>query len=237
MVWNMEYATRESKARKIIAILNDHLGNLNYEWTCIDVGCGSGEITSELSRYFTISIGIETKFEILKKNRQMHTASGLYFIQADGLRIPAVDESINLIICAQVYEHTSDPQKLIHEIRNKLKPNGICFFSGPNKWTLIEEHYWLPFLSWLPKRVADIYMRILKRGNEYNIKPLSYWQLRKLMTGFNVIDYSTEIMKDPDKYSIDKTSIASKIILNVPVSLLRFLTPFFPNFNWVLVKK
>jgi len=237
MAWKMEYATRGSKARKIITILKDHFGILKKEWTCIDVGCGSGEITLALASTFFTTIGIESNFELLRENTQKNMIVGLNFILADGLHIPVADGSIDVIVCAQVYEHVPDPQKLVHEIWKKLKSGGVCFFSGPNKWSLIEDHYWLPFLSWMPKNIANVYMRLFKRGPEYDIRPMSYWKLRKMLQNFKIIDYSTKIIGDPHKYSMDESSRASAIIAHIPISLLRFFSPFLPNFNWILIKQ
>jgi len=237
MVLRKEYATRQSKARKIISILKDYFGDLNEEWTCLDVGCGSGDITIELSRHFKTTIGLETKFGTFRKSSPSQNSIGLFYLQADGLRIPVPDESVEITICAQVYEHVIDPQALIQEIWRILKPHGVCFFSGPNKWAIMEEHYWLPFLSWIPGPITNLYMRAFKRGTIYDIKPMGYWALRTLVKRFKIIDYSTKMIKNPDKYSMSDFSRASEMIRHIPEPILRVLRPFFPNFNWILVKQ
>jgi len=80
-------------------------------------------------------------------------------------------------------------------------------------------------------------MRLFKRGNEYDIKPMSYWGLRKLFTGFHIIDYSTEVIRKPKKYSMDQFYTGFGIISRIPRPLLRLITLFIPNFNFILVKQ
>ncbi len=63
---------------------------------------------------------------------------------------PLEDESCDLVICAQVYEHVPDDRRLAEEVYRVLKPGGVVFFSGPNWLFPIEGHYHLPFLHWLP---------------------------------------------------------------------------------------
>jgi len=236
MAWRKEYSSRKNKASKITMILKDHCEELNPEWICLDIGCGSGEITSFLANNFSMTIGLEPNLKAIKGNKSIKGNVKPFFIQADGMKIPLADNSVDLIICAQVYEHISSPNELLNEIWKKLKLGGMCFFSGPNKWALVEEHYWLPFLSWIPKCVADRYLQLFRRGDNYDIHSMSYWELRRLAENFSIVDYSQKILMDPEKYSLTNSRFA-KIIPFTPLHLLPLVAFFVPNFNWLPIKQ
>ncbi|HAW59564.1 MAG TPA: hypothetical protein DCX03_11250, partial [Bacteroidales bacterium] len=141
-----------------------------------------------------------------------------------------------LVLLPQVYEHTTEQQKVFNEIYRVLKPNGICFFSGPNRYQIIEPHYFLPFLSWLPNRLATSYLRISKKGNRYDIYPRSYGTLLKLTKNFIRYDYTSKLIKSPEIFGVD-SRVITPIVKVIPMWLIKLLEPFYPNYNWILVKQ
>ena len=145
------------KAKKIIAIIRDHHNDNLSNKRCLDLGCSSGEITEALSQVFSYIVGVDIDFEALTTNNHNRMAS---YCMGSGSELPFENSSFDIIICAQVYEHSESPQKLFKEIYRVLSDNGVCFFSGPNKFSLMEEHYWLPLLSWFPQKISNFYMRL-----------------------------------------------------------------------------
>lgn len=51
-----------------------------------------------------------------------------------------------------------------------------------NRWTLIEPHFKLPFLSWLPRAQRDRYLRLAGRGDHYDCDPPSHAELEALLS-------------------------------------------------------
>ncbi len=126
---------------------------------------------------------------------------------------------------------------MIREIYRVLKTDGVCYFAGPNKFELIEPHYRLPFLSWLPRGLADCYMRISGKGSCYPEKPYSFPNIRKLVSNFKVTSYTEKILHDPVRYnSTDILPVASVKRL-VAIIIYRFAPFFFPGFVYILKKK
>jgi hypothetical protein len=125
----------------------------------------------------------------------------------------------------------------VAEIWRVLKPGGKCFFSGPNRFAVLEEHYWLPFLSWLPGPAADCYLRLFDRGSHYDILPLSYGQLRALLSRFSVEDANLRLIRHPERFGLAQRFGALRLARRLPEGLLRRLLWLVPNFNWVLRKQ
>jgi 2-polyprenyl-3-methyl-5-hydroxy-6-metoxy-1,4-benzoquinol methylase len=230
---------RTRKAGKISSILLDfckeNLKNLN----CLDLGCSRGIITTQLAGIFKIVIGIDVDVAGVKlaQDTKIRPASSPYYILGSGYHIPASDTSFDVVVWAQVYEHVNNPAKMVHEIDRVLKPGGFCFFSGPNRLAIMEEHYWLPFLSWLPNSIASLYMKIMHRGNLYDAYPLTYWQLKRIWENFIVHDYTLQILREPRRFSVDERVEKYGLIKFVPDEMIKFLRPFYPNYNWIVVKK
>jgi SAM-dependent methyltransferase len=229
-------APRERKYKKIITILQDFLGSDFSEYTCLDVGCSEGGITNFIADHFGTTIGIDIDKEAVNSAMKNRRSSSTSYSYANGSRLPFSNDVFDVIICAQVYEHTLQKQSLADEIWRTLRPGGVCFFSGPNRLAIMEEHYWLPFLSWFPRTIGNYYMQIFNRGTEYDAYPLFYWQIRKLWQHFIIHDYTTRMITEPEFFAIDDRFGKYSFLKNIPSAILRASTPFYPNYNWILQK-
>jgi len=225
----------ERKAAKIRAILGDALGERLSEAVCVDLGCASGGITQHLARDVRAMVGLEYDAEHLAL-APVTDGGRLLFARADAHRLPLADESADVMICAQVYEHVTDARAMVEEVRRVLAPDGVCFFSGPNRLDPVERHYSLPFLSWLPRPLADAYVRLTRRGERYDERPLSYWGLRRLLHGFSVTDYTIEMLRHPERFKCKEEMAGALWVRRLPRRLLRWLQPLYPNYNWLLRK-
>ena len=59
-----------------------------------------------------------------------------------------------MILTNHIIEHVGEYESQLehlNEIKRLLK-NGIAYLAVLNKWMLIESHYQLTFLSWLPRK-------------------------------------------------------------------------------------
>ncbi len=228
---------RRRKARKILTVLEDCLGSELRSLRCLDLGCGGGVISISLAETFATVVGVDVHEPGLSKATEDSRHVKATFVAADGLALPFAPETFDVVVCAQVYEHVPDPAKLMSEIHRVLKKNAVCFFSGPNRLAPIEEHYSVPFVHWLPKPLADLSLRALGKGNAYNEKPLSYWGLRRLVSNFEVVDYTAKIIRSPAVYACEEEVRLGALFSRIPEGVMRGLTFAFPNYNWVLRKK
>jgi SAM-dependent methyltransferase len=236
-----KYAARTAQADKIEAILRDFLGRDIHQLRTLDLGCSNGIITRQLAPQVGWMLGADVDRAALQQAAGVSLIEPgkidqIAFVLADGTRLPVPDASFDVVICAQVYEHTEDQASLPGEIWRVLRPGGVCFFSGPNRLTLMEEHYWLPLLSWFPKTVSDAYMRLFRKGPVYDIKPMYLWQLRTFWRQFICHDYTLRLIKEPQHFSAKGKLGRLGWISKLPAWVLQFLIMFVPNYNWILEK-
>ncbi len=220
-----DYDSRIKKGKKIESIIKD-FRPLNECFT-LDIGTGSGIITAYLGHNFKRIVGIDIVDE--RKTRQ-----GFEFIKATGTKMPFHNESFDIIISNQIIEHIKNKEEHIEEIYRVLKRDGICYLAAPNKLCLIETHYRLPFLSIIPKSLADFYLKLFKKGDYYDIYNLNFWDLKKLLADkFMIIDYTPYIIKNPKKYKENLPNFFNII----PLSLMKVLSPFSPSWIFIIKKR
>lgn len=223
--------SRNRKAAKIAAVLRRALGERLQDSVCLDVGSSSGLITAELAPLFRHTLGTDFDLPAL---RHAPRVPALTFAQSDAMQMPIASASIDIAICAQVYEHVPDDTRLAAELFRVLKPGGLIFFSGPNWLYPIEPHYFLPFLHWLPPGPAGAYLRLFGKGDSYYERSRTWWGLRKLWGQFTIEDVTLELLRArPEDLTVEPRLAWT---LRAPDWLLRAALPLMPNFNWILRK-
>lgn len=180
---------RVLKARKIEAILGDE--RLSAARDLLDAGTGSGAI----AQYFATQGRYSLKVSAVDVVDVRVLLEGYEFRQGAGTKLPFDDASFDVIVFNHVIEHVGgiDAQlAYLNEIHRVLRENGTVYFAAPNRWSLTEPHYRIPFLSWLPRRWASSLVRRLGRGPDYDCTPLGAGGYRKLfeLAGFVWRDYA-----------------------------------------------
>ena len=85
----------------------------------------------------------------------------------DLLCLPFPDSIFDFALCNHVYEHVGDLALFFREIRRVMSPGGTVYVTAGSKYAIIEPHYRLPFLSWLPAGLADRYVKVTGRSTAY----------------------------------------------------------------------
>lgn len=204
---------------------------------CLDVGCSDGKIALSLSDDFKQIVGSDIDFKALKliENTSYDNVS---FLSGDAMALPFMNGSMDAIVCSQTYEHVPSSKQLFLEMDRVLKNGGLVLFSGPNKAFPIEPHYFLPFLHWLNHKVADRYLKLTGLGNHYYERSETYWKLRKIFKGYEIIDVIKYVFEYYGKHSPKAITRKLNVIASkLPITLLRIIAPFAVNINWILIKR
>ncbi|MCA9403344.1 MAG: class I SAM-dependent methyltransferase [Candidatus Omnitrophica bacterium] len=219
--------TRRKKAAKIISILKNRTDLAACD--LLDVGTGSGHIVALIAQECRSATSVNLEDERIVKD-------GYRFVQVEDVRLPFPDESFDVVVSNQVIEHIPPQQDHLNELHRVLKKGGIAYVATPSKYTLMEPHFKLPFLSWLPKPMADRYVRLF--GHErFDIYPLSLGRLGKMCAGlFRVENMSVEVIKDPERYKLDMMPAVQPLLRRLPRGILALLQPLMPSFIVILHK-
>lgn len=223
-------SSRIKRGQRIIKLLKVYFKKNNLSgMTLLDVGSSTGIIDNEISKSFDKVIGIDIDKKAVNFANNKYMNNGLEFRIGDAMNLDFPDNTFDVVVCAQVYEHVSNPKKMLDEIYRVLKPSGICYFAAINKYWPKEAHYNLLFLSYLPKKIANIYVKLFHKADKYWETPLSWRQLKRITKKFKVVDYTEEILSNPQKFGYKNPKM--------PVAISKTLKYFAPTFFWILVKK
>lgn len=215
------------KANKIISVIKEFKDLLNSN--VLDIGCGTGIISSNLSKYFKKVYGVDVVDNRIIKE-------GYIFKKVKNEKLLFKNKFFDVIISNQVIEHVNNPEKHLSEIYRVMKKDGICYLATPNKYWPIEPHYYLLFLAILPKKLANLYLRIF-RNKDYDAYLFSYGEIyKKLKKYFIVKNLTKQIIINSNKYYLEsKYKIIPRFIIKlIPESLLNYLVP---SFILILKKK
>ena len=223
----LDEASRDKKFRKIASVLADYVDLANCD--VLDVGTSSGFIADRLSRVAKSVISIDITDE--------RRAKGTFqFLRFDGAEFPLGDEAVDVAVSNHVIEHVVDQRGHLNEIHRVLRPGGVCYLATPNRFWLLEPHYRLPFLSWLPRATSERYLQVIK-ATTWNIYPLSYSAISNLADDlFCVENQIPRILQNPAQYQLEEFQGVQRLLKHLPASAIRKLTFVAPAFILVLIK-
>ena len=146
----------------------------------LDFGSGCGASSMVLSRMLpeTEIIGVEllSNYVTLARNRaEYHGVSDRvrFVLSPDANKLPAEIGDFHYVVLSGVYEHLLpvERRRLLPLIWSKLSRGGILFvFETPHRWFPIETHTTiLPFINYLPDRVAHYCCRHFSRRVEHDV--------------------------------------------------------------------
>jgi 2-polyprenyl-3-methyl-5-hydroxy-6-metoxy-1,4-benzoquinol methylase len=233
--------SRIRKAKKIIACIEFVTNEKVRDKKILEIGGGSGLISFKILKEGNQVTTIDLQDEFIKKSiNQDGLELAFNFIIASGTKLPFKPNSFNVVICNQVIEHVQkhQHQTLIDESYTVLKSEGLFYIATPNKLWPIEPHTKLPFLSYLPKKLAENYIKLAKGILTYNISMLKYNELINILSfKFNVINLTPIIIKFPEKFYIyEEIPKLLKIFLKkVPLNVINVFNWFFPS--WIIIAK
>jgi SAM-dependent methyltransferase len=222
---------RRQKAAKILAVLRHFLGRADLSGLrVLDLGTSAGFIASELSRAGGQVLGLDIDAPGLARAK-VDFGDEATFVSGSGDRLPLPDQSIDVIVFNHIYEHVVDPDAVMTEIRRVLRPHGVVFLGLGNRLGIMEPHYGLPFLSYLPPRMADKYMQVTGKGSVYHERFRTRWGLRRLVAGLHAWDYSAAILADPDGFAA--RDMLPGRVRRVPPGVVRLGMALLPTYIWV----
>ncbi|WP_426562336.1 methyltransferase domain-containing protein [Angustibacter sp. McL0619] len=226
---------RRRKAAKILAVLRHVLGRSESEelsgLAVADIGCSQGFIADELAlagAATTYGVDIDVPGLAVAQSR---FGERVRFVCAAGEALPLADESVDVAVFNHIYEHVVDPDAVLADVRRVLKPDGVLYLGLGNRLGVIEPHYKLPFLSYLPQGAADRYVRAFGRADHYYEQYRTRPGLRKMLADWSVLDYTLPVLAEPAAFADDGQ--VPGLVTRLPEQALAAMLPLLPTYLWV----
>ena len=145
----IESFTGSLRAKKVLVI------GSGWGGACVAArNLGAGEV-----------VGLDTDDEANEiANLRMRLAGyGECCRQGSAENIPFGDNHFDYVHCFAVLEHVSDVPKSLSEIIRVTSKGGFIFIQGPSYLRPVERHYKIPYIPLMPRALARVYLRLLKR--------------------------------------------------------------------------
>lgn len=254
--WDKEYViwmakTTPARGKRVTRIL---LNYFSKNIKILDVGSSQGLTFGYLAQTFPKIIGIDTDKKAIKtgNNRLKNLGLKNQIIWYNGIKLPFKSNSFDGIVASEVFEHVDNQNNFIKELARVLKQNGKLIITAPNKLYPIECEFHLPFLSYLPKKLADVYVRLSGKGTSYDhINHPTFTRFSSAVgKHFRFDDITFKIIKDYKKYHLREergliavfSSGLIKLIEKIPIKpisqkILHIVTNMSPGWVFVCTKK
>jgi len=230
----LDLPSREHKAEKIARLLG--IPAMCGRHHLLEIGTGSGGIAHYFATLREPSFDVDA---VDVKDARM-VSEGYRFTQVHDTMLPFPDETFDLIISNHVIEHVGkqfQQAQHLEEIHRVLKPGGRAYLAVPNRWMLIEPHYGLLFLSWIPQSWRTPYLRLSGRGEFYDCEPLRKAELERLVSAAQLKyrNASVDAFRATLAIEGDK-GVMARLAASVPDSILRFFERVIPTHIYLLEK-
>lgn len=202
----------------------------------LNVGGSTGIIDNYLADYFCSVVSVDIDIPAIEHAKSNFQKNNLEFQVGDATNLKFADNTFDVVICSQIYEHVPSPEKMIYEIFRVLVPGGICYFAASNRLMWNEPHYNLPLLSVIPRFLAHQYIKLAKKAEYYHELHYTYWGLKKLTKQFFIRDYTKNIIENPIKYQVDYMIQPGSMNAAIARLISKKLYWLIPGYIWLLEK-
>lgn len=221
----LDTSSRLAKASKLERLLESRAELTGAR--VLDVGAGSGVIAASLAE----RVGPEGRVVGVDLVDQRVIADGYEFVQVTDTTLPFAAESFDLVVSNHILDHVGGPREKrrhLEEIRRVLRPGGSCYLAVANRWVLVEPHFRLPFLSWLPSGLRTPYVRLAGRGEVYDCDLPARRDVLDLVreAGFSAEELELEALTG---FAELEGGTFPRAVAKVPAPVLRALRPVFPT--------
>lgn len=229
-----DLASRKHKALKIERLLG--LQPAARPRRLLEIGCGSGGISHYFGTHETLSLAVDA----VDVTDSRGVVDGYRFQQVAGTDLPFDAQSFDIVITNHVIEHVgelADQQHHLAEVHRVLRDDGACYLAVPNRWMLVEPHYRLAFLSWLPHRLRSPWLRLWGRGDFYDCEPFAMGELERLLhgSGFRFENVCVQALRET--FHIERPGrLMTRVFDALPTALLNLARPAIPTLIYVLRK-
>ena len=215
--------SRARKAQKVSSILQ-RLAPVGSGRSVLDVGCGAGFVARCLDGLNWSVVAFDVA--------DHRVASGFPFVLGRAETLPFRSGTFSVVVSNHVIEHIADAGAHLREVRRVLSPDGFAYVATPNRLALLEPHYRLPLLSWLPRGLADAYVR-LRRVDKYDVFPFSRDGLVKeaANAGLECDDITPWMIAETA--AVERSPLA-RLGSALPDGVLRWLSNLSPTFVFVM---
>jgi ubiquinone/menaquinone biosynthesis C-methylase UbiE len=185
-------------------------------------------------------IGVDPDFEWAREARRRTDIQTVGLSIATGERLPFPAGSFDGIFSNLVVEHAADLNALLAEMMRVCTPGGWCYINGPNYLLPYGPHYRMLLLPWLPRRLAEWWLKRYGRDPSYlhccirYIDPLAVIRELRQLGATSEINLIQRSIAEPKLFASERMRKLARWVnwLPWPSWLVYLLSPSFSILVW-----
>ena len=226
--------------------------------TVVDFGCFDGAITSKYADAGATHVyGVDVDTDAIKVARNRIQDDRVTFLESGVRRVPLEDNSADLILCYDVFEHVAHPAEILQECHRILRPGGQMLIGtwgwyhpfAPHLWSTMPVPWAHVFFSertllrtcrrvynapWYQPNMHDVNADGSRRTDKFTQETISTDYLNKYL----IRDFEKVFQESPFEFSMRLQPFGSKYARwTKPLLRLPFIRCFFTAYLWVTLTK
>ena len=153
----------------------------------LEVGCGTGAlaVAAAARGARVVATDISMRWIVVAAKRIAEAgAEGITLVCSSAEHPPFPPGSFDVVVASDVIEHAERQADFVAGCARMLKPGGMLFLATPNRFSLgLEPHVRLWGVGWLPRPLAERYVRAVRKSGYDHVHLLSAPKLRRVLRG------------------------------------------------------
>lgn len=123
----------------------------------LDLGAGMGGFAVALARAGADVTALDYNLAYceITRTRARRYDLDLPALAGAGEALPFSDRQFEVVTCWDVIEHVQAPARLLGEVARVTTEKGIVFVTVINRLALVDPHYHLRFVNWVPRPIGE----------------------------------------------------------------------------------
>jgi SAM-dependent methyltransferase len=148
-IWNWESPAGRQRWQRRVQMLSGHL---RLGMTVLEIGCGTGYFTRELTRRGADIVAIDVSPDLLEIAKAKYSAPNVRYEIQNACALTYADATFDSVVGSSILHHL-EIEEALREIHRVLKPGGTIYFTEPNM--LNPQIAMQKNIPWIKRRLGD----------------------------------------------------------------------------------